>query len=370
MPCVHHAIAQPAICEVCARDVAGRRRRGTLLVVAAVGLLPIAGGVVYLQTRPKPPPPPPVEADNVLRLQAEALAQHPCDEKMMRERVERFATLNRTAEALATAERAVGCGIGGRMPWRLAYLSQQLHQWLVTAVTTTQLIAEQPEDSDFWWWRADAWIDGKLPRLALFDLRQSLANSDGEQAGGFAAVRFLDAAKPTNELCEADRAWRYYVHALGGSPNADMRDEHAALVRDKTCPVDAGGTIGERVRVTIGGVAGTFAVDPRIGTTLVSRVFAAKAALESDPKQLAIGWVRHTTATGWLPVGQPQLGEPIRLDKVAAGAASAARVDALVIDELPETGVDGVLGLSFLWHYAFERTPAGFSLRPLDDKPL
>lgn len=360
MPCLHHAIAQPAICEVCAKDVARRRRTRTLLIVALVGLLPIAAGVFYLQTRPKAPPPLAVEPDNVLRLQAEALAKHPCDEQMLRERVERFATLNRTAEALATAERAVGCGVGGRMPWRLAYLSQQLHQWLVTAVVTTELISDDPSDSDFWWWRADAWMDGKLPRLAVFDLRQSLANSDNDQAGGFAAVRFLDAAKATNELCEADRAWRYFVHGLGGSPNADMRDEHAALVRDKTCGGDVAGTIGDRVRVTIGGVSGNFAVDPRVGTTLVSRVFAAKLALESDPKQLAIGWVRE---------GAPQLGEPVRLD-IRASTAVAHGVDALVIDELPEAGVDGVLGLSFLWHFQFERTPAGYALRPLDDKPL
>ncbi|HSN29156.1 MAG TPA: hypothetical protein VLT45_22865, partial [Kofleriaceae bacterium] len=105
MPCVHHAIPQPSICEVCARDVARRRRSRTLLVVGILGLLPIAAGVVYLETRPKPPPPAPVEPDNVLRLQAEALARHPCDEQMLRERVERFAELNRTAEALATAER-------------------------------------------------------------------------------------------------------------------------------------------------------------------------------------------------------------------------------------------------------------------------
>ncbi|HSN28482.1 MAG TPA: retropepsin-like aspartic protease [Kofleriaceae bacterium] len=370
MACLHHAIPQPSICEVCARDVARRRRARTLLLIAVVGLLPVAAGVVYLETRRKPPPPAPVEADNVLRLQAEALARHPCDDQMLRERVERFAELNRTAEALATAERAVGCGVGGRMPWRLAYLSQQLHQWLVTAVVTTELIAQDPSDSDFWWWRADAWMDGKLPRLALFDLRQSLANSDGDQAGGFAAVRFLDAARPADELCEADRAWRYFVHALGGSPNADMRDEHAALVRAKTCPVEAGGVIGERVRVTIGGVTGTFAVDPRVGTTLVSRELAAKAALDSDAKQLAIGWVRRTTPSGWLEEGSPQLGEPIRLDKVTAGPVSAAGVDALVIDELPETGVDGVLGLSFLWHFQLERTRLGYTLRALDDKPL
>jgi len=360
MPCVHHALPQPAICEVCARDGARKRRTRNLAIVGVVGLVPIAAGVVYLQTRPKPPPPAPVEPDNVLRLQADALALHPCDDKMLRERVERFATLDRTAEALRTAEYAVGCGVGGRMPWRLAYLSQQLHQWLVTAVTTTQLISDYPGDSDFYWWRADAWMDGKLPRLAVFDLRQSLANSDGDQAGGFAAVRFLDAAKATNELCEADRAWRYYVHALGGSPNADMRDEHAALVRAKGCVDPGGGVIGERVRVTINGVSGNFAVDPRVGTTLVSRVFAAKAALESDPKQLAIGWVRD---------GAPQLGEPLVL-KVSAGPVVAAGVDALVIDELPEPGVDGVLGLSFLWHFQIERTPAGYALRALDDKPL
>jgi hypothetical protein len=361
MTCVHHAIPQPAICEVCAREAAsGRRvRRGILLAV--VLLAPIAAAVGYLQTRPKAPPPPKQEADNVLRLQEEALKLHPCDAQMLTERVERFATLERVPEALATARYAVGCGLRGRMPWRVAYLEQQLHQWLPTVVTTTELLTEAPDDSDFWWWRADAWMDAKLPKLAVFDLRQSLANSDGAQAGGFAAARFLDAGRAGDAMCEADRGWRYFVHVLGGSPNQDMRDEHAALVRAKTCDDTTGhGVVPARARVTIAGTTGTFSIDPRLGTTLISRDFAAKAALDSDATLLGIAYVGASGV---------QLGEPLRVT-IAAGPVTAGTVDAFVTDNLPEPGVDGVLGLSFLWHFAFEPTPAGFAVRPLDHDPI
>ena len=358
MACVHHALPQPGICEVCARDVGRSRRTRRGIVVAVAGLVPVAAAVVYLQTRPKPPPPAPVEPDNVLRLQAEALAKHPCDAQMMSERVERFATLNRIPEALATARMAVGCGVGGRMPWRVAYLSQQLHQWLPTVVSTTELLQAEPWDSDFWWWRADAWMDGKLPQLALHDLRQSLADSSDAQAAGFAAVRMLDVGKATKAMCEADRAWRYYVRVLGGEPNQDMRDEHAAVVRAKTCDDTVGsGELPGHVRVTVGGATGNFVIDPHVGTTQISRMFAAKAGLESDAHQLG-----QTVVDG-----RAVLGEPLQLAKVAAGPVSATGVDALVIDDLP---VDGVLGLDFLWHFAFEPSANGFALRRLDDKPL
>jgi hypothetical protein len=358
MRCVHHAIPQPTICEVCARELGASRRRRRGVAVALLVVAPLAAGVVYLQTRPKAAPPPPREADNVLRLQEDALKLHPCDATMLSERVERFVTLNRLPEALATARRAVGCGVGGRMPWRVAYLEQQLHQWLPTVVTTTELILAEPWDSDFWWWRADAWMDGKLPRLAMFDLRQSLANSTDAQAGGFAAVRMLDAAKATGEMCEADRAWRFFVHELGGSPNQDMRDEHAALVRDKTCEDTSGsGTLSLTAKVTINGTIGTFKIDRGAGTTLVSRMFAAKAGIVSDPKVLGL-------APG---AGQPMLGEAVRLDKMTAGSVSAGGVDALVVDNLDS---DGVIGLSFLWHFSIAETAQGLHLTPLDRNPL
>lgn len=358
MRCAHHAVPQPTICVVCAREQAIRRQRRRLLVLALALLAPLAAGVVYLQTRPKPAPPPPREADNVLRLQEDALELHPCDAQMLTERVQRFVTLNRLPEALATARRAVGCGIGGRMPWRVAYLEQQLHLWLPTVVTTTELIASDPFDSDFWWWRADGWLEGQQPKLALFDLRQSLANSHGAQAGGFAAVRMLDAARGAGEMCEADRAWRFYVHSLGGSPNQDMRDEHAALVRAKTCEDTQGsGTLSLTARVTINGTTGTFKIDLGAGTTLVSRMFAAKAGIESDPKLLGLAIV----------AGEPALGEAVRLDKMAAGSVTAGGVDALVVDNLDS---DGVIGLSFLWHWTIDETDAGIHLAPFDRNPL
>jgi hypothetical protein len=151
------------------------------------------------------------------------------------------------------------------------------------------------------------------------------------------------------------------VHVLGGSPNQDMRDEHAALVRAKTCDDTTGhGVVPARARVTIAGTTGTFSIDPRLGTTLISRDFVAKAALESDARLLGVVYVGASGV---------QLGEPLRVT-IAAGPVTAATVDAFVTDNLPGPGVDGVLGLSFLWHFAFEPTTAGFAVRPLDHDPI
>ena len=360
--CVDHAIPQPAICAACARDASARRRRGRRALVGVALLAPIAAGVAYLQTRTPPPPAPlpHVEPDTVLRMEAERLAKSPCDLETLTDRVERFADLGRNAEALDTAYRAYGCGARGRLPWRIVYLNQQLHRWFPAVVMATQLIDETPDDSDFWWWRAEAFADGGLPLLAVNDDRQSIANSDDAQAAGFAAVRIGAAAKAAGEPCEADRAWQYYVHVIGATPTQDMRDDHAALERAGTCAKEDGigaARLAGRVRVTIGGVTGTFEIDPAAGATLISRMFAARAGLESDHHELGTALV----------YGRPTLGEPVRLDGVAVGGARASGVDALVVDQLP---VDGVLGFSFLWHFAIHADEGAIRLSPPSRGPL
>ena len=359
--CPHHAIAQPAVCEACARAAAAVRHGRRRLLVGLALLVPLGALVAYLQSRkPAVPARPAAHEDAVLRLEAERLAKAPCDVQTLTERVERFVDLGRTAEGLATAYRAFGCGARGRLPWRIVYLDEQLHRWFPAVVMATQLIDETPDDSDFWWWRAEAFADGGLPKLAVNDDRQSLANSDDAQAAGFAAVRIGAPATAAVEPCEADRAWRYFVRVIGGVPNQDMRDDHAALERAGTCAKQEGsgaGRLAGRVRVAIGGVTGTFEVDPHAGATAISRMFAARLGVESDPHRLGTALVH----------GQPALGELIRLDGVAAGPVRASGVDALVVDDLP---ADGVLGLSFFWHFAVEFDGDAIRLAPSKPGPL
>ena len=86
-------------------------------------------------------------------------------------------------------------------------------------------------------------------------------------------------------------------------------------------------------------------------------MFAAKAGLESDPKLLGLALVE----------GRADLGEAVRVDKITAGSVTAGGVDALVVDNL---ATDGVIGLSFLWHFTITEAGEGVHLGPLDRKPL
>ena len=53
MRCVHHAIPQPAICVICAAAAQASRRRRRAIAIAVLLVAPLAGTVLYLQTRPK-----------------------------------------------------------------------------------------------------------------------------------------------------------------------------------------------------------------------------------------------------------------------------------------------------------------------------
>jgi hypothetical protein len=343
--CLHHPTPEPTICEVCAAYSATRRRRARTWIVGALLLAPTAGTAAYLFSRPGPPPAPPspTETDAIVTFQRERLAIEPCDPKTSMNHVERLMELGRWQEAKDAAEASLArCGVIGRMKWRLAHINQQLRRWQDTVTVTSELIAEHPEDSDFWWWRGEAWSDGKQPVLALADYRQSLALSDSARGGQFAANRFHGPAKAAGAMCEAARAWVYYAAALEGAPSQDMRDEAAALARGGTCTAEHGTgrvALERRVRVVIAGTAATFEIDPELGTTLVSRMFLAQAGLVSTATERAHAQSRGTLYTG----------EPMRL-AIRAGNASAASVDVLVTDDLPGDA-PGILGLSFLWRF-------------------
>jgi Aspartyl protease len=356
--CPHHVVPEPSVCELCAVHFAAQRRRTRSRIVGGLLLLPVAGVAIYLFTLPAPPPPPPrsTEPDNIVAFQRERLAATPCEPKTSMSLVERLMELTRWQDAKVAAEASLrDCGVIGRMKWRLAYINQQLHHWQDTVKITGELIADHPQDSDFWWWRGEAWSDGKQPLLALADYRQSLALVETVRGGQFAAHRIYTPAKAAGALCEAARAWTYYVRQIGGAPSQDMRDETAALVRDKTCVPEHGTgrvSLGERARVTIEGASASFEIDAGLGTTLVSRLFLAQTGLVSSSTERA-----HAQSGGVV-----YTGEPMRLT-VRAGNASARNVDVLITDDLPGDA-PGILGLSFLWHFDVEYTDDQTVLSP------
>ena len=367
--CGAHDPAQPAVCALCATIVASRGQRLRKLMVTVPLVLGFGGVAGWLLTRPPiPPTPPHADAgDPVEALQRARLAKTPCDHETSTALEQNLMDQARWREARDFAAASIAkCGVIDQMKLHLAYCDGKLRDYTDGERVTSELNTETSGDSDFWWWRGEALAyDGKSD-AALADDRQSLALSAWWQPGQFAANRIALPATDAHEPCEADRAWRYYVRALSGTPSQDMRDATAAHSRDKSCAAQAGSghaALGARVAVTLVATDASpdavFAVDPQLGTTVISRSFAARAGIE------ATGDERVQAESD----GKLLTGTPMQLT-LRAGGASAAGVDVLVTDDLPGDA-GGILGLSFLWHFDMAPRAGGvIALAPEDPRSL
>ena len=106
-----------------------------------------------------------------------------------------------------------------------------------------------------------------------------------------------------------------------------------------------------RAAVPLGPATATLVVDPRAGTTVVSREVATRAGLATT------GPTVQTVAGNVLRSGT------LVTTAVAVGEARAAAVEVMIVDGLP-AGVDGYLGLSFLWTFGTIGVVGGVSVGP------
>ena len=94
-----------------------------------------------------------------------------------------------------------------------------------------------------------------------------------------------------------------------------------------------------RVIVEVGEVEGTFLIETRCGTTMISPAWAQLAAI--TPRQ---GAPIETIAAGAIRKGTPAVAT------LVLGGATAPETELVIADGLP-SGVDGVIGLSALWKF-------------------
>lgn len=338
----------------------GSKARGRTLLVAAGVVAATTGVVIYLQTRPaKAPPPPKVETDPLEKYKRERLTADKCDHKALIELVDYLMDEQRWQPALDVMLQAQeDCGAIGGLKLPMLECREELHHWAEAAVILDSMIADDPRDPKWWWHHGEAWRFRDQHELAMIDFRQALANAYWNR-GPMLVRPFMYAAEGAKAPCEAARAWAHYEHELGGRLDDEARDLVAALDRAKTCVPERGtgrGTLrtGKKIQVTIGTTTAQLVLDTRAGTTILSREVAERAGLVPTSK--------GTTATLWSEVRVQ--GQPARAPRIATGALAATNVDVVISDDL-SPGDDGVLGLSFLWHWMVDRTDDVVTLSPL-----
>jgi aspartyl protease len=339
-PC-DHAVPQPAICESCARRARQRRARIRAIVLAFALVLACGGIAVALSMHEPRKEPVPVEAGDPLeQYKRERVAQLGCDHDANFDLVD-YLIQNKRFELAATAAAAAvkKCGPLGEMRWRLSFSLTQLHRWREATAVTTELINEKPPSPIFWAWRGEDHAGGNQLELALVDFRQSIAYATFDRAAEPALAQIDVLADEPPQRCERARAWRYYARQLGGMV---AREERAG---DAACDAGSKGRAklvrGSNIAVKLGGgVKADLALDPTAGTTILSRELATKAGITPT--------AADSTTTMWSQLTMIS-GQPGHAPHITVGGATAEDVSVLITDD-PAAG-DGVIGLSFLWHF-------------------
>jgi hypothetical protein len=332
------------------------RKRAVIVVIGVA--LPVAALAAYLSTRPaKAPPPEKPEGDLLEPHKRERLAKAPCDTDANVDLVEHLMINRRWQDALDVANKSLACGELGDMTMKILTCYQQLHRWTDAARVVEPMIADHPRDSNVWWWHGETWRYRDENLLAMIDFRQSLANAYWNR-GSIAVRLFMYAAEPAGAACEADRAWRYYQKELDGTLDDEARNLLADLDRGKTCVPERGTgraklQLDKRIRATIGGTTAELLVDPRAGTTILSRELAERAGIVTS--------TTGQTATLWSEVRI--MAQPARAARISIGGTAATNVEIAISDDLA-VGDDGVIGLSYLWHFDMVREEHAVALSP------
>ena len=197
-PCIVYWISSPH-CIDCAR--AARRRRSVVAVAKIGGVLAaVAGGLLFVAAHPQPFEYG-REGPHIVQLH-KLIAGDRCDKQATLQYDEALVAAGDVRGALSDSDDYFAkCGDWYRLRWVTYSAHEQLGQHAAAVAEATKLIAHDPEDHDYPWWRGVAYEQmGRLDE-AIADYRRTLELSPGidripfnlasalEQKGQFCAAR-------------------------------------------------------------------------------------------------------------------------------------------------------------------------------------
>lgn len=342
-----------------------RRRRQRLRRALAIGAVPLCGALVGLGALGR-------RSAAEREAARAARASHPppeeklaCDRGAIISVGEGLLRQDNPQGALDLSNRYLRqCGEYPRLRWITFSAYKQLDRLDEAIAEAGRLIAERPTDPDYFWWRGELQERQGRREAAAADYRQSLANQPLLQR---IPIDLFEVQQALERPCEALVTLQRYADlyptlARDGRTQRRMDQarlrgggcaEHAGAGSATFTPSPEDGLVRAPVRAEGQGAAadGTFVVDEQASFAVLTRAFAQRLGLqEGEAISIVIAGALRPARLG-------------RLEALAARGARARHVEVAVVSDLP-VAADGLLGLSYLWRFAWERRDGGLTLRP------
>jgi clan AA aspartic protease (TIGR02281 family) len=324
------------VCPTCLPGVRRRHRLKTLATIAGVLTVLVVGWKVldYYQNG----------GAELGRLRRE-LDKQPCDRGKIIRLGDALLDKDQNREALqAAGDFFARCGPYPRLLWITRLANRNLGNFQASLADTTALIESEPRNRNYFAWRGLTYEEMRDWPRAIADFRQAITLEPKLIDIPF---NLADAYERTGKPCEAifplEQVLFYHPDV---SNRGEIRRRIEGLYESGQCGDFAGkgravvafapgadaivataSLNGTLVRLLVDTGATSVAIGPALATRL--------GIVISEPPFMV------DTANG------PTSARPVILDSVAVQGASASRVNAVVMQHLPE-GVDGLLGLSFL----------------------
>jgi aspartyl protease family protein len=349
--------AARVLCVACARRA--RRTRATSMAVGAVAALALVAFAVTKTRKANDANPnlAPTRAASgdysdtaVIEAIEARLAKEPCDRSQMLALDEKRMKAGEYRNVIDRTEAFwKKCGPFPRLRWLTYEAHKQLSETAKAIDDATLLIAHDPNDKDYWWWRGIVYEEtGDLEKAAA-DFRQSIAIEPRITGIPFNLANVYERlGRPCDAIFPIEQFLRYHP---------DVRDREVVdqrLLRLYATPECASlsatgravipfrpGARDIRTVAKVGSLRGTFIVDTGASFTVVSGDVARKLALNPSAA------IRIQVVGG---IAEAKL---VTLGSVEVQGARAEHVPAAVVDSLPG-GVDGLLGLSFLSRFSLQ----------------